>query len=387
MNAKTEVIPPNGGNEAALPPIVSGEAIVGKSETAITASAAQARAAVEARFVMALHRPRDLDNVRLKLMSECKRPRFAEVARYRRPIGNDKTIQGPSIRFAEAAIRQMGNIDQQTHTIYDDAKKRILRVEVTDLETNSTYSKELTISKTVERRKLRRGQEPLGTRANSYGDQVYIVEAAEGELSSKQDAEISKALRTLSLRLLPGDILDECMEQCIQTEHNKSAEDPAAARKRIADSFGSQGVQPSDLKAYLGHDLATCSPAELQQLRHTFSALRDGFTTWVEIMEARDADDKAKGDAPDEGDTKSRTEQLRESIAQKAEEAKAKEKEPAEETPKDEEAAKEAPEEAKQDKPAEHDADTGELSPEQEKQMELEQQKEAKGGKRGKKQS
>ena len=122
-------------------------ALAGVHETAISASAAQARASVEARFVMALHRPRDIDNVRVRLLKECKRPGFAEVARYSRPIGNTK-IEGPSIRFAEAAIRHMGNIDAQAHTIYDSAENRILRVEVTDLETNATYSKEITVRKT-----------------------------------------------------------------------------------------------------------------------------------------------------------------------------------------------------------------------------------------------
>src|SRR5258708_6569465 len=77
-------------------------------ETASTVLAAQAKAQIEARYVMAERHPRDLDVVRQRMLKECRRPVFAGVARYRKPIG--KGVEGPSIRFAEAAIRLMGNI-------------------------------------------------------------------------------------------------------------------------------------------------------------------------------------------------------------------------------------------------------------------------------------
>ncbi len=296
------------------PQLGESTALAQTHETAISASAAQAKAAVEARFVMAVSRPRDLDTVRTKLRRECQRPGFAEVARYSRPVGKN-TVEGPSIRFAEAAIRNMGNIDQQTHTIYDSGEKRILKVECTDLETNTTYSKEITISKTVERRNLRRGQRPLGSRTNSYGDTVYIVEAAEGELAAKQDAEISKALRTLSLRLLPGDILDECMTLCIVTTRDADAKDPDAARKKIADAFDGIGVTPAHLKEYLGHDLSSSSPAETEDLRAVFGAVRDGLTSWTEVMAAKKAD--AGAEEGKEGESK--MEALKRTIAAKQE--------------------------------------------------------------------
>ena len=67
-------------------------------ETAGTVLAAQAKAQIEARYIMAERHPRDLDIVRAKLIKECKRPGFAAVARYLKPIG--RGVEGPSIRFA-----------------------------------------------------------------------------------------------------------------------------------------------------------------------------------------------------------------------------------------------------------------------------------------------
>jgi len=107
------------------------------NETASAVLAAQARAVIEARYLIAINRPRDLDVVREKLLKECRRPGFAEVAIYKKPIG--KGVEGLSIRFAEAAIRYMCNIDISQQTIYDDAEKRIIRVSCTDMETNTPY--------------------------------------------------------------------------------------------------------------------------------------------------------------------------------------------------------------------------------------------------------
>ena len=56
--------------------------------------------------------------VREKLLKECHRPSFADVARYRKPIG--KGVEGLSIRFAEAALRLMKNITIQQTVVSED---------------------------------------------------------------------------------------------------------------------------------------------------------------------------------------------------------------------------------------------------------------------------
>jgi hypothetical protein len=267
-----------------------------RAETASTAAAAQAQAAVQARYIMALRRPRDLDEVRIRLLKECSRPGFAEVARYHKPVG--KGVEGPSIRFAEAALRCMTNMLPETSTIYDDQRKRIIRVSVTDLEANVTYTKDIVIEKTVERSSVKQGQEVLRERMNSYGKKTYLVEATEDDLLNKEAALGSKALRGLSLRHLPGDIMDECMVKVISTLENKAAKDPDAERKKLVDAFDSIGVPVADLKTYLGHDLATCSPHELVSLRAVYAAIRDGEATWREALEHKTSKQEATAPPP-----------------------------------------------------------------------------------------
>lgn len=271
-------------------------------ETAVAAAASQAKAQVEARYLMALQRPRDMDDVRVRILNECKRPRFAEAAIYAKPVGGTR-IEGPSIRFAEAALRCLGNVDVQTPTLYEDDEKRIVRVMVTELEANTTYSSDITIQKTVERRKVREGQQVLGTRTNTKGDTVYIVRATEDELLNKTLAAVSKAIRNNGLRILPGDILEEAMELCERTRRDRDAKDPEEARKRIVDAFAGLGVKPADLAAYLGHDVASCSPAELDDLRKVFAAVKDGETTWAEVLRVRQESDAKKRAADRDKDT------------------------------------------------------------------------------------
>ncbi|MEK6883659.1 MAG: hypothetical protein AABY22_28785, partial [Nanoarchaeota archaeon] len=219
---------------------------------------------------------------------DCKRPRFAEVARWKRPIGN-KQLTGPSIRLAEAAIRAMGNVDVQTPTVYDDDDKRFVRVSVTDLEANATYSVDIPVAKTVERRDGS-GRDVIGTRPNSTGQMVYIVRATDDEVAVKQAAMVSKAIRTCALRLVPGDILEEALDACGATLASADKADPEGARKKLLDAFAVLRVTAAMLTKHLGHDTKTLSDAERDDLRTIYAAIRDGEARWADYATAGGGD-------------------------------------------------------------------------------------------------
>lgn len=263
-------------------------------ETAATVLAAQAEALIKARFAVAQYHPRNMDVVREKLLKECSRPSFAAVAIYSKPLGgtNDdgspKTLEGPSIRFAEAALQMMGNLAVETPAVYDDPDKRILRVSVADMETNLVHSKDVTVQKRVERRFLKKGQVPLKTRTGGQGQTLYIVEATDDEILNTENALVSKALRTTGLRLVPGWLVDECMEACYRTrELADSAVDPDTAKRKLFDSFMSVGVTAEQVTEWLGRTPDTLTPAERKQLGGIYVAIKDGETTWKEVMDAK----------------------------------------------------------------------------------------------------
>lgn len=285
FNVPAEFNPQNNGNAAAVPTVAMSSA-----ETAAIAMAAKQKAIVESKYKMALARPRDLDLVRQKMLKDASRPSFAAVAIYHKPVGNG--IEGPSIRFVESAIRNMTNIDVTATTISEDDERRVISVCAEDLESNTSYSHEVTVTKTVERRKLPQGEKPIRVRANSNGQPIYILHATDDEILNKQNALISKAVRTLGLRLIPGDLIDEALWEIKKTMAQQDRQDPDAAKHRIIDAFAQLGVSVEALKEFVGHELSALTPNEIQLLRSTYSAIKDGETSWKAIM-----DDKAEKDA------------------------------------------------------------------------------------------
>jgi len=258
--------------------------IARSGETASAALAAQARAAVEARYVVALQRPRDMAKVRDILLSECERFTFADAAIYHKPVGDG--IEGPSIRMAEAAARAMGNVYTDTFAIYDDDAKRIIRVSGTDLERNLTFTKDVTVEKTMERMKLKEGQIPLSVRTNSQGKKTFTVRAeTDDDILNKENALASKAMRVCLLRLIPGDLIDEAMRIAYHTVDNKITEHPEDEAKKMCDLFRAVGVSIEQLKEYLGHPALDTRGEELIRMKRLANAIKDGEATWADAVD------------------------------------------------------------------------------------------------------
>ena len=209
-------------------------------ETSSDVLAAQSEALVRARYAVALQRPRDIDDVRTRLLSACRRTSFATEAIYRKPIG--RGVEGLSVRFAEELARSYGNLQIGKQVLFDDLTRRIVRISVTDLETSLTYDDDISITKTVERSSVKDGRIPSASRTNSDGRTVYTVPATEDEMLAKEQALTSKSLRNLLLRLLPADIKEECWAELVATRRSDVEHDPDAARKKIVDAFGGIGV-------------------------------------------------------------------------------------------------------------------------------------------------
>lgn len=279
--------------------------LVVAGETSSSAMAARVTALAQAKFIMAMKRTRNMDDVRQKMLRACERPGFAGDANekvwgaawYKKPVGDG--VEGFSIRFAEEAIRALGNIDVQTVTLWDDERKRIVEVTVLDLENNISYPTSITLEKTVERNKLPAGTVAIRQRTNSYGKPVYIIPATDDEVFGKQQNLISKAIRNGALRLLPGDIQAECRTRIMQIRNGDAAKDPDGFKRKVLDAFATLNVMPPQLEEYLGHPLGNATPAELTDLRELYTAIKEGRTTWAEIMsEATDEPTTKEPQAP-----------------------------------------------------------------------------------------
>lgn len=256
-----------------------------RNETQAVASAELAKAQIQARYIVAMQRPRDVDDFRVRMLKHAKRPGFAALAEYAKPVGGGK-VRGMSIRFVEAALQEYGNVLPEVVAVFDDEEKRIIRISLTDLERNITYVEDATVEKYVERSDPR-GGEVIGERRNSSGKVTYRVRATEDDYANKLAAKQSKVIRNLGRRILPPDIVDEVLAACTATRNAEHAKDPDADRKKLIDAFAGLRVMPSDLAKYLGHDVGTSSPAEIDDLRTIYTGISTGETTWTAIMAER----------------------------------------------------------------------------------------------------
>ena len=260
------------------------------------AAAESVKARIQSAYVMAMQVPRNEEQSRARILEACKRPEFAERTEYSKPVSGNRIV-GPSIRFAELAVREWGNVMTETQVAYEDDLVRRVKITLIDLQSNTTFSKEIQVSKTVER-KNDKGREVVGQRVNTYGKPVFIVKATDDEIHNKEAALISKVIRNEGLRLIPSDIVDEAIMVARKTLQNRDAKDPKAGKRRVLDAFVSIGVQPKDIEKYLGHSLDTLSPTELQDLRGIYQAINGGEASWNDYAKRREngADETAPPD-------------------------------------------------------------------------------------------
>ncbi len=251
-------------------------------ETTAIAVAAQAKAAIEARYLMALQKPRDWTLVRKNILAACERPRFAGEARYALPRAG-KEIEGLSIRFAEEVVRWIGNAMVEAVVTFEDDERRILRVIATDLEANVTWPFDVVIEKFVERRKAE-DRDVLSSRMNSQNQRVYKVRATDDEILIKQNAIASKAMRNGVLRLIPADIQEEALEQIKATQSGMSKE--KGNIDRLIRAFARTEIAREMIQDVIGHPVEQMTPDEFAILSATGQAIKDGETTWAAFAES-----------------------------------------------------------------------------------------------------
>jgi hypothetical protein len=291
-----------------------------ESETGVAAAAAREQAIIGAEYIAAERHPRRWGDVRVRMMDHCSRPRFAEVSRYRKPVGkkydNGQWIEqfatGFTIRMAETLAQEMGNVKPWSQVTYEDDMLRIVRIGVTDLERNVPWSREVSFARTVERRGKKRkpaeknpataaaiapngdeydgpeGREVLSVRMNSKGEPTFLVRATEDELRAKVNSEMSKTHRDFIIKLTPRDLLEDWEDMVYATMQKADKADPQAAVKRWVDSFHRAGIaEPSDLEHYVGRPAASWNDKDVALLRELAQAIKEGQTTFAEALQQR----------------------------------------------------------------------------------------------------
>ena len=263
--------------------------IVSPHELSVSAQAAGAMAEIQSAYVMAMQKPRDVDKARKRLLENCKRERFAAVARYSRKVGydyekkKDVYAEGWSIRTAEVGHTCWGNILLRSAILVDNDELCKISVTGIDLETNSIQTMEGTVKKIVERKKPGK-REILYERENSSGEVIYGLRAFDHEVDTAAAALRAKLKRDCLLALIPRDILDEMLDAVNETLTGGDKADPIATRKKILDSFDDHGISSKQLVAIVGKETSEWGPKDFAHLRKIYAAVSTGEANIDQFM-------------------------------------------------------------------------------------------------------
>lgn len=303
-----------------LPAPMGQSGVSSANETSAAIFGARERAQIEARTWLAMQNPRKFETVRQNLLNACDRFMFADAAVYAKPVGKKKPpITGLSIRFAEEFARAWRNLDVRTAIVSEDDFWRTIESTAFDYETNLAFtSGSIKVSKFVERKFPREGDEIISSRQNSQGEITYKIRAHDDALHTATQAACAKASREAILKHAPADLKEECEARCDATVKAFGDKDPEEFRKSVVASFFKLGITEAQLNDYLGKSVASLNVAELHVVRKLNQALNQGETTWKEVLEEKDGPPEPTNGKPTPSTAKG-TAGLKEALEKKGE--------------------------------------------------------------------
>lgn len=255
-----------GGNAAGFfqPPAPAAEGILATDQ-------ARAVAEVQAALVIAASRPRNELRARDRLLQACQRASLAEGATYTYERGGTK-IYSASIRLAETAARAWGNMTYGFHEISRRMGESDVVAFAWDLETNTKVERKLTVR---HKRDVGKGSKDVSTERD-----IYEVIANQAQ----------RRVRATILEIIPGDIIDDALEQCEKTL-KANIGNPAEAAAKLVDAFSSIGVSREAIEKRLGHRVDAIQPAQIIAFRKIYTSIKDGMSEpkdWFELASPAD---------------------------------------------------------------------------------------------------
>ena len=214
---------------------------------------------VQAAMIVAKRFPRDVDTSWEKIKNECKQIEIASDAEYVYPKGGT-IVSGPNIRLAEVLARNWGNLDFAVTEVGSKDGTSEMMAYCVDLESNVRSAKMFTVKHS---RYTRQGSYPLN-------DPREIYEATANFAMRR--------LRACILSMIPAWVQARALEECNKTLA-ASYKDPLGERlKRVEAALQKEfGVNPQQIKAFLGHALADGTEKDFLRLKGVFTALRDNI--------------------------------------------------------------------------------------------------------------
>jgi hypothetical protein len=258
MNETLEVVNVNpfAANVAARP---------ANDESSAVARTDQARAVaeVQARLLLCKKFPRDPMTATDKIINAFTRPTLAEAAKYQYARGGS-SIDGPSIRSAEAIAQLWGNIEFGFRELSRGTDSD--GVTYSEVEAYACDLESMTRRPVTFRVRHWRDTKTGGYKLKDERD-IY-------ELTSNM---AQRRVRACILAVIPGDVVEAAMNQAEATLHAKADTSPEAVQKMVA-AFEPYGVTRDQLAKRIQRRLDAITPAQMVGLKKIWASLRDGMS-------------------------------------------------------------------------------------------------------------
>ncbi len=254
------------------------EMTAGRSVTAEMVASRQIQEA-QNQLVAAKRFPRDEIAARNRILTACQRKKLAEQAEYEYKRGTSK-VTGVSIRLAEAMAQSWGNLDFGFVELEQRAGESQVMAYCWDLETNTRQTKIFAVPHI---RETKKGNYPLTGSRDIY------------ELVANQAA---RRVRACILGIIPGDIVEEAVEQCRKTlidGEKLPLKDLISGVVRTAKE--EYAVPQESLEKYIGCKADSFSMNDLIRLKKVFNSIKDGMTKREEVFELPGVEKKEAEDA------------------------------------------------------------------------------------------
>lgn len=252
-------------------------------DPASVALAKREQTSVQAAAVLARQFPRNEADAYTKVIKACRRPTFAEKARYIFPrSGQD--IEGPSVKFAREAARAWGNIDYGFTCISRTDQYTTLEGWCIDWETNTRSVNSVTFGNLV----FRRGKGWIQPDERDYR-----------ELVNRQGAILE---RNAILKVLPPDVVEEAMAEIrrtnIKAAKGEIEQDRSTTTRKLAVAFRDIGVTVEMIEQRLGHPLDLITAEEVADLRGIYTSILEGQARREEFFQTGAAATPAATEPP-----------------------------------------------------------------------------------------
>lgn len=234
---------------------------------------------VQGQIIMAKKFPRDEVAASRRIMTACQRKKLAESAEYEYVRGASK-VTGPSIRLAEALAQNWGNMDFGFVELERKAGESVVMAQAWDLETNTRQTRTFTVKH---------------FRDTKGGGYVLTSDRDINELVSNQAA---RRVRACILGIIPGDVVEEAIEQCHKTLLGKD-DTPLIDRIKKCVHIAEKEYQipQESLEKYIGCKAEAFSLNDLIRLNKVFNSIKDGMAKREEIFELPGVEKKEAEDA------------------------------------------------------------------------------------------